>query len=249
MTLNKSNNSLQFAKTLNIRDPIITNPSQLFPNSNSNHNSCQNSSSVFFHPIQHRVKTFKRLITQPVPRSFPSIHSTPSNFITSRNFLRSGRSTSTQFHVESFSLLPRLARYNATRHGEVRFTATITRIRLWYLRESSKAGAERIVHRCALVIPEPGFTWPGDLLTLHVKYVGARPRTTKMREGMIYNGVMGSRDDTAVIVAPRGIIAMPDLGLPSRDLGIGVSSRKVHLDCAMEKWYALRRGCLVKWNW
>lgn len=72
-------------------------------------------------------------------------------------------------------------------------------------------GAERIVHGPidALAIPEPGFTWPGDLLTLHVKYVGARPRTTKMRGGMIYNGVMGSRDDTAVIVAPRGIIAWP----------------------------------------
>lgn len=56
---------------------------------------------------------------------------------------------------------------------------------------------------------------------------------------MIYNGVMGSRDDTAVIVAPLGIIAMPDLGLPSSgsDLGIGASSRKLDLDRAMEKWY------------
>lgn len=58
---------------------------------------------------------------------------------------------------------------------------------------------------------------------------------------MIYNGVMGSRDDTAVIVAPLGIIAMPDLGLPSsgseRDLGIGASLRKLDLDRAMEKWY------------
>lgn len=129
--------------------------------------------------------------------------------------------------MESFSLLPPHA--ITTRHATERFDL---QQRLHVSEsdisgkgegreggiESPRYGAERIVHGAidALAIPEPGFTWPGDLLTLHVKYVGARPRTTKMRGGMIYNGVMGSRDDTAVIVAPRGIIAMPDLGLPSR---------------------------------
>lgn len=128
-----------------------------------------------------------------------------------------GRPTSTQFHVESFSLLPhRLASCDTTRHArgsiysnDYTYLSLISQGGREGGIESRRYGAERIVHGPidALAIPEPGFTWPGDLLTLHVKYVGARPRTTKMRGGMIYNGVMGSRDDTAVIVAPRGIIA------------------------------------------
>lgn len=190
-----------------------------------------------------------------MPRLFPPIYPTPSNFITSRNFLRSG---STHFHAISRGKLfviasHRLASCDTTRDTP-RTPGSIYSNDYTYLslisrggreggrhRKPPRYGAERIVHgrihRCTC----DSRTWfhlarrPVDPPR---QVPGARPRATKMRGGMIYNGVMGSRDDTAVIVAPLGIIAMPDLGLPSSgsDLGaIGASSRKLDLDCAMEK--------------
>lgn len=97
----------------------------------------------FILSILHLLKIFKRLTT---PSSFPSIRSTPSNFIASRNFLWSG---STHFHAISRGKLFVIAAsrdYNATRHGEVRFTATITRIWVWYLRGGGGEGGR---HRIA----------------------------------------------------------------------------------------------------
>lgn len=62
-------------------------------------------------------------------------------------------------------------------------------------------------HHGALLIFER-FTWCADPLTSHVNHgrPANKPGITKIRGSMIYNSVMGTRNDTAYYL-PAGIIA------------------------------------------
>lgn len=219
---------------------------------------------------QRRVKIFKRAITIVTHGAFIPIDIQRCLCLLSvadgqRNFCgpmrtasKFSRPTSTQFHVAAFRycrvVTPSLVEYNFCHDDHEKFDLQheSRRVRIVLVSHAgpraskgtlrcrtNRHGPSMLLH---LWFPNvsPGLAtcWPSTSSTSSQ----ARPWTTKMRGGMIYNGVMGARDDTAVIVEPRGIIAMPDLGLSSRrmqppeEMILWEKSTVITQDCVVEKY-------------